>query len=284
MKDGVMVRTIEEMRQNFDAERILSYFMNRKLQEWLSDRHYDDYLEKIEKLDINDENIIERICKVLEIEYSDLEGNINPRQVELKNKKMEQIKQYTDSKEVLDNLHLVAMNQEEFDRLLKAEQKIIYLFGEEFVCPANIENVCLEGINDPILIVDSVSIINFDERNVFLKNIIFDNKYQEIIDKQRYQEEHRNDKKRKSYKPSSLFAFRLSDEDRKLSEKLYVQLQEELINIKYDIDVNTRVYEQLLLDAGLEDCFSVENFGKQQKECLKAADIDDAFYNFYNRI
>lgn len=284
MKAGVMVRTLEEMRQNFDAERILSYFMSGKLHEWLSDRHYDDYLEKIEKLDINDENIIEKICKVLEIDYSDLEENINPRQVELKNKKMEQIKQYTDSKEILDNLDLVAMNQEEFDRLLKVSQETIYLFGKEFICPAGIENVRLEGINNPILIVDSVSIIDFDGRNVFFKNILFDNKYQELIDEQRFQEEHRNDKKRNSYKPSSLFDFRLSDDARKGSEKLYVRLQEELIHIKFDIDVSTRAYEQLLSDSDLEYCFSVDNFGKRQKECLKTAGIDEAFYGFCNRI
>ena len=40
MKDGVKVRTIEDLRDSFDIEKAISYFLDGKLLEWLQDRYY----------------------------------------------------------------------------------------------------------------------------------------------------------------------------------------------------------------------------------------------------
>ncbi|GIW48838.1 MAG: hypothetical protein KatS3mg079_314 [Caloramator sp.] len=45
IKDGVKVRTIEELRENFDLEKSDMYFINSKLAIWLIDRGYNEEAE-----------------------------------------------------------------------------------------------------------------------------------------------------------------------------------------------------------------------------------------------
>lgn len=67
MRDGNKVRTIEEFRTYFDAEKVIMYFFNGKLLDWLEDRHYDKYYDEVCKIDSKDENILQKICEALEI-------------------------------------------------------------------------------------------------------------------------------------------------------------------------------------------------------------------------
>lgn len=41
------VRTLQELQENFDLERILNFFLDGKLQEWLSDRYYSEQAAEI---------------------------------------------------------------------------------------------------------------------------------------------------------------------------------------------------------------------------------------------
>ena len=284
MKDGVMVRTIEELRQHFDAEKLLLHFMNGKLQKWLSERHYSKYVDDIKRLDINNDNILAELCGVLEIDCSGISISLDISKVEKKNEKLTQIKQYTDSKEVLDNLHLVAMNQTEFETMLKNNSKTIYLFGKEFTCPNNLKDITIEGINNPTLIIKTTKVIDFKKVKVVLRNITFDSAYQQLIKKQQYEYEHRNDKKRNKYQPSSQFDYKLSDSDRQQSKKLFAKLQDCLVDVKFDVDVNTKPFEKLLIKANLENSFTIDVFGKPLKRCLKKSDLDCAFQEFKDRI
>lgn len=38
MKDGTKVRTLNELREHFDLERVIGYFLDGRLQKWLEDR------------------------------------------------------------------------------------------------------------------------------------------------------------------------------------------------------------------------------------------------------
>ena len=48
--NGADVRTIEELRENFDLEGVLGYFANGKLVIWLRDRYYNGEADAIENL------------------------------------------------------------------------------------------------------------------------------------------------------------------------------------------------------------------------------------------
>lgn len=284
MKDGKQVRTMEELRQHFDAEKLLMYYINGKLLSWLSDRHYDKYLSEIEKIEKANSNVLTELCRVLEIERVNPDNKINFEEIERKNNKIMQVKQYTDRSEILENIDLVAMNQKEFEFLIKAQQRQIYLFGKEFVCPISMENVTIEGINNPVVVIDSAEVIDFEARKLVFRTVTFDAAYQALVEKQNYEMEHRNDKKNKPYQPSSLFDIRLSDDDRKECSKLYALLQKELAGVTFDVDVHTKNLKKLLSDADLQDGLTIDRIGKRQRDCLQNAHLDDAFYDFCSRI
>ena len=68
LKDGVEVKTIEELRENFDLEKIVEYFKSGELVEWLENLFYDDEVEKIEDISPDDRNLSQKICVALGVE------------------------------------------------------------------------------------------------------------------------------------------------------------------------------------------------------------------------
>ena len=55
--NGTDVRTIEELRANFNLESVLGYFANGKLSTWLKDRYYDNEAGAIDELSPTDEKL-----------------------------------------------------------------------------------------------------------------------------------------------------------------------------------------------------------------------------------
>ena len=64
MKNGTKVRTLEELRNNFDLEMCISYFIDGKLQKWLEDRYYDDEAQALQTLDVTQLDI-PAFCRIL---------------------------------------------------------------------------------------------------------------------------------------------------------------------------------------------------------------------------
>lgn len=284
MKDGKKVRTIEEFRKYFDPEKTMMYFLNGKLLGWLEDRHYDKYYETVCKIDSKKDNVLQRICEALEIEFSiDASEAIDLKKVEINNQKIEKIRQYVDDKKILEQLDYIAMNQKDLDKLIKKSCSKIYLFEKNFVLPNSISNLSVVGINNPIVDIDSEGLIDFASRNVYFSGTIFGSKYQKLIDDYNYELEHRNDKKHNCYKASKRLDIRLSDDDRKQSKKLFDLLETELIEVEYDIDAATKVLFEELSKADLFDSFDIDIIGKPQALCIKNAHLDEAFWKFENR-
>ena len=69
MKNGVGVRKLQELRENFDLEQITAYFLNGKLETWLEDRYYDEELEQIRKLNKEDSELQKKLCQIFGVEY-----------------------------------------------------------------------------------------------------------------------------------------------------------------------------------------------------------------------
>ena len=63
--DGQKVRTLEELRKNFNLEDILAYFYSGKLQNWLSSRDYKHELDQVK--DIASSNKLDVSSKLLDI-------------------------------------------------------------------------------------------------------------------------------------------------------------------------------------------------------------------------
>ena len=50
MANGKQVRSLQELRDNWDLEKVLGYYLNGRLAKWLNDRYYAEEAEKIQQL------------------------------------------------------------------------------------------------------------------------------------------------------------------------------------------------------------------------------------------
>ena len=69
MKDDVQVRNIAELKENFDIEKVVGYFLDGKLQKRLDDRWYEDESEEVSKLDSNDSDLARKLSEIFGVEY-----------------------------------------------------------------------------------------------------------------------------------------------------------------------------------------------------------------------
>ena len=75
MQEQKKVRYLEDFSESFDMGRIIEYFQNGKLQQWLQDRKYIESLEIIDNLNLSDTDFKEKLATALGVNYYDIEDN-----------------------------------------------------------------------------------------------------------------------------------------------------------------------------------------------------------------
>lgn len=154
MGNDIMVRTIEELKENYNAEKVTECFLNGKLLTWLEDRYYDEEAELVKKLS-EQTNLHNPAVKLGEIFGIKVEKTVNVEELEIRRKKLEKLRAITSDDEILDNVDSVAFSQEDLGDLLdeakknEEKKKIIYLCGEKFRIPLSVKNVKYIGVNNP---------------------------------------------------------------------------------------------------------------------------------------
>ena len=138
MKDGMQVRNLDDLREHFDLEKIVGYFLDGKLITWLNDRYYDEEANKLEQLSKNDKQLNKKLCQILGVEYQDEKFDL--KEIGWRNKRVAKLKQYVDDQIIIENIDLVAFNQEELDSLLDTNEAKIYLCQNKFIIPFNERN------------------------------------------------------------------------------------------------------------------------------------------------
>ena len=139
MKNGVKVRTMKDLVDNFDTEKVVGYFLDGKLKKWLDARWYEDEAEKIAELDKNDSKLAKHLCEIFGVEYEKEE--IDPEEIARRNERIAKLKQYTDDEEIIKNIDSVAFNQEELADLYDRDLKKIYLCKGDFRIPKSKNNL-----------------------------------------------------------------------------------------------------------------------------------------------
>ena len=166
LKDGIEVKTIEELRENFDLEKVVEYFKDGKLLEWLEDHFYDDEAEAIEAIEVDDKNAPQKICAALNVECDeDLEFTQRIRE------KKAILSEKTDDQTIIDNATTTAMNQDDLANLLHMDYKKIYLCGELFNVPIRMTDMNYIGILD----TPKIKIKANSDEELEAKNIKFEN-------------------------------------------------------------------------------------------------------------
>ena len=124
MKNGAEVRTLDELKENFDLESVLGYYVSGQLVTWLRNYYYDDIADKVEAFDKDSDDISKQLCETLGVEY--VENDLTVDEVKAKIDRENLLKQLSP-----EQIKCLATNQEELEKLYFTGIQTIYLaFGE----------------------------------------------------------------------------------------------------------------------------------------------------------
>lgn len=172
--NGADVRTIEELRENFDLEGVLGYFANGKLVIWLRDRYYNGEADAIENLSSSDEKLSKKICSILKVEYSEEVSDIDIESVKRRNEKIALLKQLDESEQLIAKVDAVAFNQDDLlDILDTGTEKMIYLCQGDFEVPLTIKNITYVGIDNPSVLLRAYDNVDFSSLNLKFVDIYY---------------------------------------------------------------------------------------------------------------
>lgn len=172
--NGADVRTIEELRENFDLESVLGYFANGKLVIWLRDRYYNGEADAIENLSSADEKLSKKICSILKVEYSEEVSDIDIESVKRRNEKIALLKQLDESEQLIAKVDAVAFNQDDLlDILDTGTEKMIYLCQGDFEVPLTIKNITYVGIDNPSVLLRAYDNVDFSSLNLKFVDIYY---------------------------------------------------------------------------------------------------------------
>lgn len=255
MKDGIEVRDMEGLRENFSLEQVLFYLADGKLDIWLRDRYMDDIADSILELDRENSEFNKKICEIFEVEYTgdelDLEKLMDRK------RKIDILKEFTDDQRYFDVIEQTAFNQDDLYDLLDEGETILYLCGDKFSVPLGKKGISYIGINNPTVFISSKEKVDFSEKEITFENIQFDEKYQKILDDLESKKETRSTErsasglKYGSYCSDTYLNFMLSPEDTASAKSCYEKICVLMEGLEYDIDADIRELREKLLNSGV---------------------------------
>ncbi len=181
LANEIPVRTMEELRENFDLEKVISYFLEEgnRLLKWLEDYYYKEEAEKVSKITQIDDTLGEQLCVILGVDPH-LVAEVSVEKISSRNENVAKLKKIVDDETILEKIHLVAFNQEELNMLVE-EEKQIYLFEGEYIIPLNKENVAYYGLGNVKAIIETEKRISFGKLGISFHNMEFDDNYKRIL-------------------------------------------------------------------------------------------------------
>ena len=180
VKEDAQVRSIEELRKHFDLMKVTAYFLNGKLQTWLEQRYYDSEAAAIKLLKDSDPDFHKKLCKILGVEYREDTVRVDIDLVKERNRRLNELKQYTSDQSILDKIDQVAFNQEELAYLLDEGIHDIYLCNNSFSIPIRIPNKKYIGIGKVVAVIHSEWEVDFWARRIEFVDVNFNHEYEEL--------------------------------------------------------------------------------------------------------
>lgn len=175
MENGVEVRTLEELRDNFSIKSVCEYLETGQLLTWLRDRYYDDIADEIETLDAYDDNDgrLYAIFGVDNPEIVEIKREKEKRAAE-KLKKLKNVMDETECKRYMNVIDEIAFTQDDVYDLLDEGQSRIYLCGEQFEVPISARDVTYIGIGEPLVLLRVKEKMNLEEeRGIRFEDVKF---------------------------------------------------------------------------------------------------------------
>ena len=86
--NGTDVRTIEELRENFDLSSVLGYLTNGKLVTWLEDRYYDNEAMAVRALSTDEADLNQKLMSILGVSNDVKTEEIDLEAIQRRNEKL----------------------------------------------------------------------------------------------------------------------------------------------------------------------------------------------------
>ena len=167
LKDNLEMRTLEELRDNFDLEKAVEYFHSGELLQWLEDRFYDDEADAIRELSGDDSNLAAKLCAALNVEC-----DVNLEFVRRLHEKKAYLVEHTEDQTIIDNAAATALDQGDLGELIQMGYTTIYLCGEQFNVPIRVAGVKYVGIlGAPKIKIRAKSQDDLDAQNISFENV-----------------------------------------------------------------------------------------------------------------
>ncbi len=145
--NGVIVHSLKELRENYNAEEMLDYYIEGDLLAWLEQHYYENEASALKEISCDQQECIQKVYRVLGIDYASPE-NMSEAERNKWEAKKRIVSEYTSDDKILSELWLVAMNQEELAELLDKQEKKIYLCKDSFSVPIKISGMEYIGIGN----------------------------------------------------------------------------------------------------------------------------------------
>lgn len=237
MEDGVEVRSMEELRENFSLVKVLEYKENGKLVIWLRDRYATDIASEIEQLD-DDEDLAKKVSEIFDIPFDD-KAEEELEIAKDKAERVKKLKQYTDEEKYIEEIDNVAFSQDDLFDLLDEGKEKIYLCGDKFDIPLAKQGVTYIGINNPIAFIDSKVRVDWSEKQITLENVVFDEKYNSIK------------VKIGDFRDDTFIHSMLDWLEKAEAKQMYKKVRAEIETLNYDFSGGIEQFETLVEDVDL---------------------------------
>lgn len=145
MKDGAKVRTFDELREHFDLESAVGYFLDGKLEKWLEDRYYEQEVAQIQAISPDDPELQVKLCQILGVPVPE-EKAIDVADIADTRRKQEILKQLTTDETLIAKADEIALTPDDVETLVRQGKSTIYLYGENFTLPLQAQSIKLVGI------------------------------------------------------------------------------------------------------------------------------------------
>ena len=263
MDNGLEVRSMEELRNNFSLGRVLEYIQNGKLVIWLRDRYENNIADAIADLDKTDSELPIKVSAIFDVPY-DEKTEDDLKQAAERAERIKHLKEFTDEKRFIDEIDKVAFDQDELYDLLDEKVNEIYLCGDRFAIPLSVQDVSYKGINNPVVVIDSKTEVDWLAKGITLEAVRYDEKYQAVVDSANATKEVLYEKlvetvKKQPTKKVSLgtapektyLSLMIPVSQRESTKRMYALAKDVVENVNYDADADISGMKKLVHDNNL---------------------------------
>ena len=150
MSNGAEVRTLAELKDNFDISSIYMHYKTGRLFTWLKDRDCKEEAMKIETINAGD-NIFEQLYAAFGIEPATSSSEPDMARLDRMIEIQDELKRLVVEREVFDHLDEVALTQEDLEACIRDGKKHVYLVKGEFDVRELPEEIIYDKIENAIL-------------------------------------------------------------------------------------------------------------------------------------